>query len=169
MKKIGVLLLILIGLISCEEEGKLSSLDAVVWNNRAATISPKDSLETGETYLSIYSQIYNRHERDRHNLTAVASLRNTSSTDTIYLTKAVYFDSHGKAIRTYFDYPIYLAPMETVEIVIDEMDVAGGTGSNFIFDWQKAKTTTEPLFEGVMTSVMGQQGLSLITRGKRLK
>ncbi len=169
MIRIGVLLLVLIGIISCKEEGKLSSLDPVIWKNRAANISSKDSLESGETYLSIYSQIYNRNEMNRHNLTAVASLRNTSSTDTIYLTKAVYFDSHGKAIRTYFDYPIYLAPMETVEIVIDEIDVEGGTGSNFIFDWQKAKSTTEPLFEGVMTSVMGQQGLSLITQGKRLK
>ena len=169
MKRIGVLLLIFIGMISCEEERKLSSLDQVVWKNRAADISPKDSLESGETYLSIYSQIYNRHERDRHNLTAVASLRNTSSTDTIYLTKAIYFDSHGKAIRTYFDFPIFLAPMETAEIVIDEMDEEGGTGSNFIFDWKKKKSTTEPLFEGVMTSVMGQQGLSLITQGKRLK
>ncbi len=154
---------------SCEEEGKLSSLDPVIWKNRAANISSKDSLETGETYLSIYSQIYNRNERGRHNLTAVASLRNTSSTNTIYLTKAIYYDSHGKAIRTYFDFPIYLAPMETEEIVIDEIDVEGGTGSNFIFDWQKGKSTTEPLFEGVMTSVMGQTGLSLITQGKRLK
>lgn len=169
MIRIGVLLLAFIGIISCEEERKLSSIDPVLWKNRAVNLRTKDSLDTGETYLSIYSQIYNRNERERHNLTAVASLRNTSSTDTVYLTKAVYYDSHGKAIRTYFDFPIYLAPMETVEIVIDEMDVEGGTGSNFIFDWQKDKYTTEPLFEGVMTSVMGQQGLSLITQGKRLK
>ncbi len=169
MKRIGVLLLIFIGIISCEEELKLSSLDPVIWKNRAARISIIDSLETGETYLSIYSQIYNRSERKRHNLTAVASLRNTSSTDTIYITKAEYYNGQGKVIRTYFDFPIYLAPMETVEIVIDEIDVEGGTGSNFIFDWQKAESTTEPLFEGIMTSVMGQQGLSMITQGIRLK
>lgn len=169
MKKIAVLLIVFMGIVSCEKEVKLSSLDPVIWKNRAAQISPKDSLESGETYLSIYSQIYNRNEREKHNLTAVASLRNTSSTDTVYMNKAVYYDGHGKAIRTYFDYPIYLAPMETVEIVIDEIDVEGGTGSNFIFDWKKSKSTTEPLFEGVMTSVMSQQGLSLITQGTRLK
>ncbi len=169
MKRTGALLLVFIGLISCIEEGKMSSLDQVLWKNRAANISPQDSLEMGETYLSIYSQIYSINERKRHNLTAMASLRNTSSSDTIYLTKAVYFDSHGTPIRTYFDYPIYLAPMETVEIIIDEIDVEGGTGSNFIFDWAKARSTTEPLFEGVMTSTMGQQGLSMITQGKRVK
>ena len=169
MKRITVILIIFIGITSCEEEGKLSSMDPVIWKNRTAQISPEDSLEMGETYLSIYSQIYNLNERGKHNLTALASLRNTSSTDTIYLTKAVYYDSHGKAVRTYFDYPIYLAPMETVEIVIDEIDVEGGTGSNFIFDWKKSKSTTEPLFEGIMTSVISQQGLSLITQGKRLK
>lgn len=169
MKRISILLIVFIVIISCEGEAKLSSLDPVIWKNRTANISLKDSLEKGETYLSIYSQIYSINERKRHNLTAMASLRNTSSTDTIYLTKAIYYDSHGKGIRTYFDYPIYLAPMETVEIVIDEIDEEGGTGSNFIFDWQKAQSTTEPLFEGVMTSTMGQQGLSMITQGKRLR
>lgn len=169
MKRIVLFLVFFMCFISCEEEGKLSSLDPVIWKNRAANISAADSLVKGETYLSIYSQIYNRNESNRHNLTAVASLRNTSSTDTIYITRALYYDSHGKVIRTYFDFPIYLLPMETVEIVIDELDELGGTGSNFIFDWQKKEATTEPLFEGVMTSVMGQQGLSLITQGKRIK
>jgi hypothetical protein len=169
MKGLSVLLLLFVVIVSCEEEQKLSSIDPVIWKNRAANNNSGDSLELGKTYLSIYSQIYNRNERERHNLTAVASLRNTSATDTIFITRAVYYDSHGKDIRTYFDFPIYLSPMETVEIVIDEIDVEGGTGSNFIFDWKKKKSTTEPLFEGVMTSVMGQQGLSLITQGKRLK
>ena len=59
--------------------------------------------------------------------------------------------------------------METVEIVIDEMDEQGGTGANFMFDWAMKKTSNEPLFEGVMISTSGQQGLSFTTQGRKIK
>jgi hypothetical protein len=96
-------------------------------------------------------------------------MRNTSDKDTIYLLRAEYYDTHGKSVRNYFDFPIYLAPMETTEIVIDEVDVSGGTGSNFIFEWKIPDNCPEPLFEGVMTSTIGQQGLSFTTLAKRIK
>jgi hypothetical protein len=99
----------------------------------------------------------------------MVSLRNTSDTDTIYITNASYYDTHGKLVRTYFDNAIYLSPLETTEIVIDEKDVTGGTGSNFIFEWSMPAGASEPLFEGVMSSTMGQQGLSFTTQGKRIK
>ena len=99
----------------------------------------------------------------------MASMRNTSDSDTIFLLKAEYFDTHGKSIRTYFNKPIYLAPMETTEIIIDEADIEGGTGSNFIIEWKIPENCPEPLFEGVMNSTMGQQGLSFTTQSKRIK
>ncbi|MCB0473148.1 MAG: DUF3124 domain-containing protein, partial [Flavobacteriaceae bacterium] len=69
----------------------------------------------------------------------------------------------------YFDSTIFLAPMETIEIIIDENDVSGGTGSNFIFEWKIPENCPEPLFEGIMTSTMGQQGLSFTTQAKRIQ
>jgi hypothetical protein len=99
----------------------------------------------------------------------MASLRNTSEKDTVYLLKAEYFDTHGTSIRTYFNHPIYLAPLETTEIIIDEMDVEGGTGSNFIVEWKTPKDFPEPLFEGIMNSTVGQQGLSFTTQSKRIQ
>lgn len=96
----------------------------------------------------------------------MVSLRNISETDTIYILRAEYYDTHGKSVRTYFNYPIYLAPLETTEIIIDEIDVSGGTGSNFIFEWKTPRNCPEPLFEGVMSSTMGQQGLSFTTQSR---
>ncbi|SDR78625.1 Protein of unknown function [Polaribacter sp. KT25b] len=156
-------------LFSCNNEKEISSVNPENWTKRTADISTKDSLENGKSYLSIYSQIYSMSEHKTHNLTAMASLRNTSDVDSIYITKAVYYDTHGKVVRTYFDYPIYLAPMETTEIIIDEVDVSGGTGSNFIFEWKIPKNCPEPLFEGIMSSTIGQQGLSFTTHAKRIK
>ncbi|TYP99427.1 uncharacterized protein DUF3124 [Tenacibaculum adriaticum] len=170
MKKYILLILIIILTIGCNERKEISSINSENWSKRKIDISKKDSLEYGKSYLSIYSQIYSLSEHKTHNLTAMASLRNTSDADTIYLLKAEYFDTHGKSIRVYFNSPIYLAPMETTEIIIiDESDIEGGTGSNFIIEWKIPKNCPEPLFEGIMNSTMGQQGLSFTTQSKRIK
>jgi hypothetical protein len=96
-------------------------------------------------------------------------MRNTSPNDTLYLQKAEYFNTHGVSIRTYFDEPIFVAPLETVEIVIEETDREGGTGANFIFDWALLPGAPEPLFEAIMISTSGQQGLSFSTQGTRIR
>ncbi|MFN3176951.1 MAG: DUF3124 domain-containing protein [Phaeodactylibacter xiamenensis] len=127
-----------------------------------------DSLASGTTYLSVYSQIYSQTEHRTHDLTATISLRNVNRKDTVYIEEAVYYDTHGTPIRNYFARPIFIAPMETVEIVIDEIDREGGTGANFLFDWRTPLTGNAPLFEAVMISTSGQQGLSFTTQGVRL-
>ncbi|WP_149304067.1 DUF3124 domain-containing protein [Pareuzebyella sediminis] len=169
MRRYILLLMFVCLTMGCEEEKEISSINPENWLGRRADMSQKDSLLYGKSYLSIYSQIYSLSEHKTHNLTAMVSLRNTSDLDTIYILKAQYFDTHGKKVRNYFDHPIFLAPMETVEIIIDETDVAGGTGSNFIFEWQSPTDAPEPLFEGVMNSTMGQQGLSFTTQSRRIK
>ncbi len=170
MKTIVICLLLSFAcLISCNEMQDPDDYHAENWNKRRKDINPKDSLEYGKTYLSIYSQIYSMSQHKTHNLTAMASMRNTSDLDTIYIISAKYYDDHGKLIRTYFDKSIYLAPLETTEIIIDELDVAGGAGSNFIFEWKKNQESPSPLFEGVMNSTLGQQGLSFTTLGQRIK
>ena len=127
-----------------------------------------DSLHSGGTYLSVYSQIYSMTELRTHDLTVAVSMRNTNQQDTVYLKRAEYYNTKGELIRTYFDNPIFLTPMETLHIVIEANDNSGGTGANFIFDWSVKPDTREPLFEAVMISTMGQQGLSFSTRGERI-
>lgn len=169
MKKNILILLMTTLLVSCIEKKEISSINPENWGKRGINLNSKDSLEFGKSYLSIYSQIYSTSEHKTHNLTAMVSMRNTSDVDTIYILRAEYFDTHGKSVRTYFEKPIFLAPMETTEIIIDEVDTEGGTGSNFIFEWKIPKNSPEPLFEGIMNSTMGQQGLSFSTQSKRIK
>ncbi|WP_179005861.1 DUF3124 domain-containing protein [Winogradskyella forsetii] len=172
MKKIILLSAIFLGFYACENKIKLGSDEdpiQVNWNKRVATISAVDSLDSGHSYLSIYSQIYSYSQHKTYNLTAMVSLRNVSMKDTIYLTNVDYYDTHGTLLRSYIEKPVYLAPLETIEIVIDEADTSGGTGSNFLFDWKTPKGCPEPLFEGVMTSTAGQQGLSFITHARRIR
>lgn len=161
--------LIVFLLFSCDKPKEISSISPENWSKRTVNLASKDSLQFGKSYLSVYSQIYSMTEHRTHNLTSMISMRNTSERDTIYLLRAEYYDTHGVSVRKYFDFPIFLAPMETTEIIIDEVDISGGTGSNFIFEWQVPKGCLEPLFEGVMTSTMGQQGLSFTTQAIRIK
>lgn len=163
---VGLTLLIL---SSCKKPAEIISIDTENWSQRRIDISSIDSLMYGKSYLSVYSQIYSFSHKQKFNLTGMISLRNTSDVDTVYLLKAVYFDTDGKLIRTYFDKPVFLAPMETTEIIINQTDIEGGTGSNFLFDWKTPMGCPEPIFEGVMSSMQGTQGLAFTTQAKRIK
>lgn len=169
MKSLYKILLLSIIVYSCKERAFVDTINAVNWEQRSLDFELADSLKTGSTYLSVYSQIYSMTEHRTHDLTVTVSLRNTDQSDTIYINKAEYFDTRGNSIKNYFDAPIFIAPMETVEIVIEESDRKGGTGANFLFDWAIQTNTCEPLFDAVMISTSGQQGLSITTQGKKVR
>lgn len=135
------------------------------WTSRQNTIETFDSDYRGKTYLPVYSHIYHIHEHRTFDLTITISIRNISLSDSVYILKADYYNTIGENIRQYIKKPIYLRPLETIEIVIDEQDIEGGSGANFVFDWATKNKKNPPLFEAVMISTHGQQGLSFSTRG----
>ncbi|MEP0366419.1 MAG: DUF3124 domain-containing protein [Cyclobacteriaceae bacterium] len=159
-------LALLVVFFACTQEKPVSSFNKENWSKRSILLD-NDSLNLGSTYLSIYSEIYERNEQGTHFLASTVSMRNISSEDTLYILNAAYYDTKGTLIRTYFDDPIYLLPLETVEIVIDKDDRTGGTGANFIFDWASPEAALEPFFEAVMISTSSQQGISFTTQGIR--
>jgi Protein of unknown function (DUF3124) len=169
MMKIIYLVLILILVGSCSDEKKQTPPSVIDWSSRIAAINNADTTPNSSTYLSVYSHIYTLSQERISDLTATISMRNTSSTDTLYIFKAEYFDTNGKSVRNYIAKPIFIAPMETAEIIVEQKDNAGGSGANFIFDWKINTTAPEPLFEAIMISTSGQQGLSFTTQGKRIK
>ncbi|WP_458627319.1 DUF3124 domain-containing protein [Winogradskyella sp. PC D3.3] len=168
MKRILVLFIVLFGFYGCNEVLNNDTYEKINWGERQVNYKLSDSLDSGTSYLSVYSQIYSYSQHKTYNLTAMISIRNASAKDSIFLSKVDYYDTHGTLLKTYFDKPVYLTPMETLDIVINEVDIAGGTGGNFIFDWKTPKDCPEPIFEGVMTSTSGQQGLSFLTQAKRI-
>ena len=164
-----LLLFILLTCYACDEHKDIEEAHLTNWKPRQIKTLPSDSLEYGNSYLSIYSHIYSLTEHTTHNLTATVSIRNTSNIDSLYILKAPYYNTDGVLIRNYTEKPIYVKPMETLEIVISQIDVEGGSGANFIFDWAIKAGTTAPIFEAVMISTSGQQGLSFTTIGTRIE
>lgn len=168
MKTSHFFIALLICLTSCIEDKKNSAFNPENWEKRKAEVNHQDSsLNMGRSYLSVYSEIYSGDEHTTRDLTVTLGMRNLSDKDTIYILDADYYHTHGNLVRSYFDHPIYLAPYETVEIVIDHIDEAGGTGANFIFNWA-SPSDTEPLFDAVMILAKGNQGLSFTTQGIRI-
>jgi len=163
------LLIVSFGCDSPSSGTPLTSIPAEEWELRQVDIPARDSLVAGSTYLSSYSQIRAQSESHTFSLTGTISLRNISRRDTVYLERATYYGTSGNEVRSYFDKPIFLAPMETIEIIITEEDTEGGFGDNFVFDWYKLPGAQDPFFEGVFISVYGQQGISFTTRGIRLE
>jgi len=106
MKKLSLLIIVIGVLLSCETKQNKhtkpsSHLESMKW-----TGSINDSLVSGSSYLSVYSQIYSTTEHKTHDLTATVSIRNVSITDTIYIKNADYYNTKGDLIRHYINQPI---------------------------------------------------------------
>ena len=123
MKYLLPIALVYLFMLSCEKPKELSSVNPVNWDKRTVQIALSDSLETGRTFLSIYSQIYVRTENDQTDLTATISLHNPNIDEQVYIDKATYYNTYGEPIRVYFDKTIFIEPMETVQIIIDGVHI----------------------------------------------
>ena len=165
MRNILIITSLLILLISCQVKKEINPVEQTDWESRKSEIVNYNDFVQGKTYLPVYSHIYHIQENRIFDLTITISIRNVSLTDSVYILKADYYNTYGDNIRQYLKSPVYLKPMETVEIIIAEQDNEGGSGANFVFDWASKNDKNPPLFEAVMISTYEQQGLSFTTRG----
>ncbi|GAB7087526.1 DUF3124 domain-containing protein [Marinifilum fragile] len=163
-KAIEILILLLI-VTACNDDSNKYPIKQANWESKQITMDSNEKYFHGKTYLPVYSHIYHHHEHKTFDLTTTVSIRNVSERDSVFLLKANYYNTIGENIRQYIKKPIYLKPLETLEIIIEEQDNEGGSGANFIFDWAMNNDKNPPLFEAVMISTSGQQGLSYTTRG----
>ena len=85
-----ILFILLFGsvLIACDNKKEVSSNDQENWDKRTINNKLSDSLISGTSYLSVYSQINSLTEDRTHDLTATISMRNTNRRDTLFILKA---------------------------------------------------------------------------------
>ncbi len=122
-----------------------------------------------EMYVPVYSDIYNFDGRTKFLLTVTLSLRNTSTSDSLYISKVNYHDSKGRQVRSYLDSTIVLQPLESVDFVVENHEKQGGTGALFLVDWGTTQPTTRPVVQAVMITTTSQQGISFITEGVTIR
>lgn len=150
---------------SLEQDPNLNTKGEDVLESKEIYIDAKELPWQDTVYVPIYSDIYSRSKHTRFFLTATLSIRNTSLTDSIYIEEIDYYDTDGDLIRKYLDKILLLKPMQSIEYVIGEDDKSGGAGANFMIYWGAEKSHLTPVFQGIMISTNGQQGISFLTEG----
>lgn len=156
----------LISLWACEAKNpRLNRVEGEVSGPKETFVEDLDLAFRDTVYVPIYSDIYSETKDVRFKLTATLSIRNTSLQDSIYIEDIDYYDSQGNKVRAYIDKNLLLGPMQSIEYVVEEDDTVGGTGANFLINWGANKQGLKPIFQGVMISTHGQQGVSFTTEG----
>ena len=161
------LLAVFITLLSCKNKNIVQDESLTTEERTVATPTTEEQVpdtKLNEVYVPIYSDIYSKTQNDRTLLTATLSIRNTSHTDTLFITNIDYYNTAGDIVRRYIDQPIFLKPVETIDYVIEERDDLGGSGANFIIEWYSNKPI-KPLFQAIHIGGLGAQAFSFTTDG----
>lgn len=124
----------------------------------------------GQTiYVPVYSHIYQQNHRQTFNLTATLSFRNADLNRQVTLTEVLYYDSQGNVVKNYLEKPIKIKPLASTSFVVEEDDLRGGVGANFIVSWESENPIYPPVVEAVMISTSQQQGISFVSVGRVLE
>lgn len=127
-------------------------------------------VSTGQLlYVPVYSHIYQRNQQRNFNLTATLSFRNADPNRSLTLTKVMYYDSQGEPVKDYLDSSREIAPLASTSFVVEENDLRGGVGANFIVEWKAEQEIYPPVVEAVMISTTQQQGISFVSAGRVLQ
>ncbi len=120
-------------------------------------------------YVPVYSHIYQRNKQKTFNLTTTLSIRNADPHRSFTLSEVSYYDSEGNLIQNYLDSNQLIKPLASTSFVVEEEDLRGGVGANFIISWRSEEPITPPVIEAVNISTSQQQGISFLSVGRVLQ
>lgn len=133
----------------------------------------EEKLSSGQTlYLPVYSYIWHgdRVVQQRHPLqtpvSVLVSIRNTNSKTPIKLVSARYFDSNGNLLKQYVNTPLTIGPLVTHEIFVEKHDVAGGSGANFLLQWEATVPANVPVVEALHAEIKGHSTIAFMTHAQ---
>lgn len=181
MKKYAVVFLSVFLLAGCtaqqEESREQNSGTAAASEDSLGVPNPLEGLSFNRSsssngqliYVPVYSHIYQHNQQKTFNLTATLSFRNTDVERELNLTKVLYYDSKGIVVKNYLEQSQKIAPLASTSFVIEEDDLRGGVGANFIVEWRSDQPVSQPIAEAVMISTSQQQGISFLSVGRVLE
>lgn len=126
-------------------------------------------LSLGQTvYVPAYSHIYIGNREQPFLLTVTLSIRNIDAKHPVTITTVDYYDTEGKRLRKYLEQPVSLGPWESIRYVVPQKDKSGGSGANFVVEWNSKKAVNPVLVETIMIGAESQQGISFTSRGQAI-
>ena len=123
-------------------------------------------------YLPIYSTIWHgdthplKGQPMKSNMSALVSIRNTSLKTPIKVLSARYYNTEGKLIKEFVSAPKAIVPLGTLELFIEKSEAEGGSGANFLIQWEAATDTNAPIVEAVHIDNQASRPYSFITSAR---
>lgn len=133
-----------------------------------------EELSKGQTiYLPIYSHIWygdlDASGQPRKALmSALVSIRNTSLKMPVRVTSARYYSTEGRLLKEFAASPRTVPPMATLEFFVEKSESAGGSGANFIIQWEASTETNSPLVEAVHTDIQLNRTPTFLASGRAI-
>jgi hypothetical protein len=170
---VGLIAVFVVGLVVIDN--RLDSIEERLAYRPPITRAPSSSPSTVQlssdsraVYVPAYSHIYSLGGQAVL-LEMTLSVRNVDPQRSISLSSVLYFDTDGNLLRSFLqEGQMDLGPMATVEFLVEEKDVTGGSGANFVVEWIGEEGANPPLVEAVMVGRDGTHGLAFRTEGREI-
>ncbi|NCO74852.1 MAG: DUF3124 domain-containing protein [Cyanobacteria bacterium] len=170
------LLLISFFFFACDSTQTLNNQPTNITNNKnpinteTINLSPDFKPITGQIiYIPVYSNIYHSNQQRSHNLAVTVSFHNIDLDNSIIIKSVKYYDTQGNLIDDYLASPVTLKPLASTNFYIEDSDIRGGIGANFLMEWVADKKVVKPFAESVMISTASTQGISFTSQGRIVK
>ena len=168
MKKITAYFALVVFLYSCTtkdpnlKKESENILDVNQLRKGSVELSYRDTI-----YIPMYTEIYMEHDTWKLGLTPTISVRNTSLKDTVYIEEIDHYNSQGELVHQYHENILFLGPLQSIEYVVAEREseFEAMIGGSFIIIWGANSSKVKPIFQGIMVSSHGPQGISFLTEG----
>lgn len=120
-------------------------------------------------YLPVYSHmlygnISSKGQAARVLLSAMVSIRNTDTKRPIRVLSARYYDTGGRFLRDYVPAAQTIPPLGTLELFVELNDESGGSGANFLINWDSAQPVSPPLVEALHANMDSGKAVILTTQ-----
>jgi hypothetical protein len=120
-------------------------------------------------YVPVYSNVFSGPRKRPLQLEATLAIRSTDPVASLRITAIDYYDTAGKLVRRHLKQPQVLGPLASTDVHIEERDVSGGFGANFIVRWEADRIINAPVIECVMIGATGGQGISFVSPGQEIR
>jgi len=120
-------------------------------------------------YVPVYSNVFSGPRKRPLQLEATLAVRNTDPSAALRIIAIDYYDTGGKLVRRHLNRPQLLGPLASTDVHIEERDVSGGFGANFIVRWEADRIINAPAIECVMIGAAGGQGISFVSPGQEIR
>jgi hypothetical protein len=119
-------------------------------------------------YVPAYSHIYISGQ-GMLPLAVTLSVRNTDLAHRILIGQIRYYDTQGRVLEDFINRTFALDAMSSVEFVIEQQDMRGGAGANFVVEWMAEDEVSAPVIETVMAGVDGTRAMAFSSVGRVIK